>query len=227
MASGNWIRKIDSLLSGRRESKGEQDSPSRPSAPLESIIEISQGLHGSGTFSPVGLRALARYAESLDEIKHSVETGSGASTLLFSHLSRWHETFTIDSGSGSLENVRASSLFHAENVSIVEGATQVTLPKHAFSEPIQFALIDGPHGYPFPDLEYFYLYPHIETGGILVVDDTHIRSIRNLMDFLTADDMWILEEVVEATAFFRRTSAPTFCQTGDGWWLQKYNSVNE
>ena len=192
---------------------------------VDSIAKIAPNLHGSGTFPERGLRALARHAASLGRIEHSAETGSGASTLLLSHLSQHHIVFTVDSGSGSLENVKSSPLFRPAGVSIVEGPSQLTLPKYAFGAPLQFALIDGPHGYPFPDLEYFYLYPHIETGGILVVDDINIRSIHNLFDFLRADQMWKLEEVVETTAFFRRTAAPTFPPTGDGWWQQKYNTA--
>lgn len=35
--------------------------------------------------------------------------------------------------------------------------------------------------------------------------------------------MFELVEVVVATAFFRRTSAPAFSPTGDGWWLHEFN----
>ncbi len=191
---------------------------------IEALVSIAPGLHGSGTFSPGALRALARYALSMGRIENSVETGSGVSTLLFSNVSERHVTFTVDSGTGSLENVRSSPFFRPEQVEVVEGPSQLTLPRYQFERRFQFALIDGPHGYPFPDLEYYYFYPHIEPGGILVVDDTQIPTIRNLMEFLKADDMWKFEEVVEATAFFRRTDAPVFCPLADGWWEQKYNT---
>jgi hypothetical protein len=201
----------------------EVDKKSRLLAKAESIVSISQGLHGSGTFSETALRAVARQIVDR-KIKCSVETGSGASTLLFSHVSDWHIAFTVDSGSGSLENVRRSPLFRSETVTIVEGPCQLTLPRYQFTEQVQAALIDGPHGYPFPDLEYYYIYPHVEAGGLLIIDDIQIPTIHNLFDFLSADDMWRLDEVVENTAFFIRTAAPTFPPTGDGWWLQKYNT---
>ena len=41
-----------------------------------------------------------------------------------------------------------------------------------------FVLIDGPHGYPFPEIEYFYFYPRLKPGALLVVDD--IRRVRQL-----------------------------------------------
>ena len=77
------------------------------SSVFESIVQIAPNLRGSGTFSEKALRALARHACSR-RLNCSVETGSGASTLLLSQLADWHIAFTVDSGSGSLENVRRS-----------------------------------------------------------------------------------------------------------------------
>ena len=97
------------------------------------------------------------------------------------------------------------------------------LPLYRFPEKLQLAVIDGPHAYPFPDLEYYYLYPHLETGALLVLDDIHIRSINNLFQFLRSDAMFRLDEVVGTTAFFTRTDAPAFDPAGDGWSQQGYN----
>ena len=105
----------------------------------------------------------------------------------------------------------------------VEGPTQITLPRHTFDGSLQLVLIDGPHGYPFPDLEYYYFYPQLDAGALLIVDDIHIPTVTNLFDFLSVDDMFSLKEVVETTAFFTRTDAPTFSPIEDGWWLQPYN----
>jgi len=189
---------------------------------LDAVITIAPALHKAGTFSAVTLKAFVRHA-SARLVRASAETGSGASTLLLSHISDDHTVFAMDGGTGSINAIRASSLLRQEALTFVEGPTQLTLPRHRFTKPLQLALIDGPHGYPFPDLEYFYLYPHLETDALLVLDDIHIPTITNQFDFLRADAMFTLEEVVETTAFFRRTSAETFSTTADGWWLQRYN----
>jgi hypothetical protein len=73
-------------------------------------------------------------------------------------------------------------------------------------------------------MEYWKVYPHLEPGGLLVVDDIHIPTIRRLFDFIREDDMFRLLETVGKTAFFERTNAPTFSPVEDGWWLQKYNT---
>ena len=189
---------------------------------LAGIISAAPSLHKAGTFSSPVLQALARHA-SERPISASAETGSGASTLLFSHLSSRHKVFAIDDGTDSIHAVKTSPLLRPNVVTFVEGPTQLTLPSHRFEEKLQLALIDGPHAYPFPDLEYYYLYEHLDEHALLIVDDIHIRSINNLFEFLHADDMFELREVVESTAFFRRTAAPTFSRVGDGWWLQGYN----
>jgi hypothetical protein len=188
------------------------------------IVEVAPSLHSAGTFSARTFEAIAKAVYKLD-IRNSVETGSGASTLLFSHRSEHHTVFALDEGTGSVSNVRRSPLLRRSTVTFVEGPTQITLPQHRFTEKLQLVLIDGPHGYPFPDLEYFYLYPQLEAGALLILDDIHIPTVHNLFRFLRRDAMFELEEVVETTAFFRRTGAATFDPFGDGWLQQGYNAT--
>lgn len=192
------------------------------SAVVGEIIRASQSLHRSGTFSTRAFEALVRHASQY-EILNSAETGSGASTLLFSHLSKRHVVFALDGGTDSVRAVQTSPFLRSDVVTFVEGPTQITLPSHRFEEKLQLTLIDGPHAYPFPDLEYYYFYEHLDENALLVLDDIHIRSVNNLFEFLRADDMFDLSEVVDTTAFFRRTDAPIFPRFGDGWWMQGYN----
>ena len=186
------------------------------------IIKVAPSLHRAGKFSNTALEAIVRHA-SQREVSCSAETGSGVSTLLFSHISRRHTVFALDDGTDSIRAVQTSPFLRPDVVTFIEGPSQLTLPSHRFEHTLQLALIDGPHGYPFPDLEYYYFYEHLDENALLIVDDIHIRSISNLFEFLRADDMFDLTEVVESTAFFRRTSAPTFSRIGDGWWTQGYN----
>jgi hypothetical protein len=186
------------------------------------ICEIAPSLHTAGTFPARTFDAILRHAVQ-KPIRNSAETGSGASTLLFSHVSEKHTVFALDDNSGSVVNVRRSPLLRADRVTFIEGPTQQTLLRHRFADKLQLALIDGPHAYPFPDLEYYFLYPHLDTGALLILDDIHIRSVHNLFEFLRRDAMFDLVEVVGSTAFFRRTAAPVFNPLGDGWPEQGYN----
>lgn len=191
-------------------------------APILCGIQALPGdWHGAGSMRAPVFEAMCIYGESLD-LQNTAETGAGKTTLLFSQLSRCHTVFALDGG-GSISMARQSPFFRASSTRFVEGPTQLTLPVHRFEAPLDMALIDGPHGYPFPELEYYYLYPRLRTGAILMVDDIHIPTVRHLFDVLCEDEMFKLEEVVLTTAFFRRTDAPVFAPTGDGWFLQGYN----
>jgi hypothetical protein len=189
---------------------------------LERIVKCAPNLHGGGSLSPRVLRAIAKHLSDI-QVEHSVETGSGASTLLFSHLSNDHTVFACDAGSGSVNNVKSSPLFKSSTTKFVEGPTQITLPAFRFQHTLQVALLDGPHAFPFPQLEYYYIYPHLDKGGLLILDDIHIRSVHDFFRFLGADAMFELLEVDGRTAFFRRTSAHVFDPLGDGWPGQGYN----
>ena len=189
------------------------------------IAGLPDDWHRAGTVGTSVLEAIVRHASHVGPIQHSVETGSGKTTLLFSHLSAHHIVFAVDAG-GSISQVKHSPLFNPKTTTFIEGPTQRTLPRHVFAHQHQIALIDGPHGYPFPDLEYFYLYPTIATGGLLLVDDLKIPSIRRMFDILHADAMFGLLEIVDDnTAFLRRTGAPLINPEHDSWWLQGYNEA--
>ena len=190
---------------------------------IEQISRLPKKWHLAGSVGLPVLRAMARYMEGRD-ITHSAETGSGKTTLLLSHLSRQHTVFALEDDNRSITVVRESPLLKADSVDFVEGPTQVTLPRFDFKEELQFALIDGPHAYPFPDMEYYFLYPHLATGGLLLVDDVHISTINHLFKFLKEEPMFNFLSLVDKTAFFQRTDAPLFDPQGDGWWLQKYNT---
>ena len=193
---------------------------------IDRIADLPENWHGAGSVGAHGLRAIATHADAVGPIHHSVETGSGKTTLLFSHLSTDHQVFSVDDGK-SISQVRDSPLFRSENVTYIEGPTQVTLPRHKFPDKVQIALIDGPHGYPFPDLEYYYFYPLVETGGLLLVDDIPIPSIARMFEVIKADDMFELLDVVGGNlAVFKRTSAPLLDPHSDSWWLQGYNRAH-
>src|SRR5256885_11641572 len=66
--------------------------------------------------------------------------------------------------------------------------------------------------------------PTWRLAALLILDDIHIPTVHNLFRFLRREAMFELDEVVQTTAFFTRTSAATFDRFGDGWWLQNYNA---
>jgi len=109
------------------------------------------------------------------------------------------------------------------NVRMTFGPTQETLFRFEHPGEYDAVLLDGPHGYPFPELEYFHFYPRIRTGGLLVIDDVQVATIGRMADVLQEDAMWDLEALSGKTAFFRRTSAESVPPDGDHWYRQDFN----
>jgi predicted O-methyltransferase YrrM len=188
-------------------------------------LDVNSRAHVAGAFSTAVLRRIEQLLPT--NIQYSVETGCGKSTILFSNLSQDHTVFCLEDrehgDNSSINFFETCALTKNERVKMVLGATQKTLPFYNEFKKYDVVLIDGPHGFPFPEMEYYHFYPHLRTGGILIIDDVHIPTIGRFADILAEDAMFEPVELVSTTAVFRRTDAPTFDPTGDGWWIQNYN----
>jgi len=191
---------------------------------IQKIIELPADWHLAGTVSRKILHGIKQYALDIGPIENTVETGSGKTTLLFSHLSKNHLVFALEGENRSITAAKRSNLLKPETVTFVEGPTQKTLPHYDFTQLFDIVLIDGPHCYPFPDLEYYYLYPKIKTGGLLLLDDIQIPSIKRMFDIIKSDHMFELIDIRDYMAFFRRSDARTIDPFGDGWGYQGYNN---
>ena len=177
--------------------------------------------HDSGNLNAEVLRAIVHHAARVGA-GETAETGCGLSTVLLSNIAECHTCFTIAAGN-SLALVQNVRYLRRDRVNFVIGPSQATVPRHCFTRPLDFVLVDGPHGFPFPQLEYYFFYPRLRRGGILVIDDIHIPTIRQMYEVLRDDRMWLHVEDVLTTAFFQRTAAPVFDPYGDGWERQQFN----
>ena len=185
------------------------------------------GAHRAGTLTTGPLERMEYYLR--DHFKgrplRSVETGCGASTILFSHYAQEHTAYCYDDKAEENSSVNFALGFPGlkNNVNWVFGPTQRTIFANPLKHDVDIVLIDGPHGYPFPELEYFAFYERLKAGGILIVDDIHIPTINNLYRFLMQDDGFHPHGITGATAYFQRSDRPAFNMEGDDWWLQRYN----
>lgn len=177
--------------------------------------------HDSGNLHAAVLHSIANHAARIGA-NDTAESGCGLSTVVLSNLVRRHTCFTIAAGN-SLERVQNVPHLKRDRVNFVIGPSQVTVPRHSFTRSLDLVLIDGPHGFPFAHLEYYFFYQQIRKGGFLIVDDIHIPTIRQLYDVLRDDRMWVHVEDVLTTAFFQRSEAPLFDPFGDGWERQQFN----
>jgi hypothetical protein len=192
---------------------------------IEDIAGLPHDWHASGTLPAEVVRRAAKLIQERfpKGLSASAETGCGKSTLLLSRLSRHHTCFAI--ADDAVNKVKGHRVFNPGAVEFVLGPSQLTLRQHRWRHQLDFALIDGAHGWPFPDLDYYFLYPQLTEGAILAIDDIHIPSITNMYHLLCEDEMWTLVGLEVYTAFFVRTQAPVFDPVGDNWFRQKYNQA--
>jgi FkbM family methyltransferase len=162
----------------------------------------------------------------LEKRVRSVQTGCSASTIIFAQYSAHHTVYCHDdrrSCNSSVRHVQGFPGLAKDHLKWIYGSTVRTLLAVPPKQPIDIVLIDGPHGYPVPELQYFVFYKSLRPGGILVIDDIHIPTNYNLYEFLLQDDSFRAHGVAQATAYFQRTFTPPFDPENDEWWLQRYN----
>jgi len=186
---------------------------------------LSGTAHRGGAFNSEVLVAIAENLPSGDVT--TLETGCGKSTIMFSHLSARHYVFAYDdrgAEGSSVDLVQHDPEFKSETITWVFGPTQRTLLHYPFGD-VRFdvILLDGPHGYPFPDFEYAILYERLKPGGVLILDDVHIPSIGNMYDLLREDRMYEEIGVIATTGLLRRTDVVGVPSDGDHWFEQSYN----
>jgi hypothetical protein len=202
---------------------------------ISKIMDYEQrrGAHAAGTVSPDVLFAIADHWPS--DTRTTLETGCGKTTIFFSQMSPNHHVYTLNDSThenSSLSFVRECPEFVATNVRFIFGLTQVTMTSQMPAGVLDVAMIDGPHAYPFPEMEYFHIYPNLRRGALLIIDDLHIPTIHRLYEFLREDEMFSRLAEVGTTGFLRRTDKPTLpspLEGGwehlDGWWKQNFNKA--
>jgi GT2 family glycosyltransferase/glycosyltransferase involved in cell wall biosynthesis len=231
-ALGEWLRYRSSVVAHQplviAHNLAGRSTTSSFASPIMDRYEKLENVHANHAAENFPTASLKEIEYLLPpQIDASAETGCGNSTIFFSNISMNHLVFTIDDR--KLENSSVNfydqcSLTNKRSITPIYGSTQSTLASYRHTCKYNLVLLDGAHGWPFPELEYYFFYPHIETGGFLIIDDIRIPTIGRMADVLAEDTMWELVKIIgDNTAVFRRTAAECFDPYADGWWTQIYN----
>lgn len=174
---------------------------------LEDLIAQRPSLHRRGDGRQANWGAsdpvLRFIAEHVGPDSKTIETGAGLSTIAFmlsgaEHHAVFPEPYLVETvGSFLDEHDIARDRLHWHN-----GPSQIMLPSLE-EEGFDLALIDGEHAFPIPFLDWYYLANRLKTGGLLIIDDTHIWTGQVLKAFLMLEPEWRLIKDIEGTCFFR------------------------
>jgi hypothetical protein len=167
-------------------------------------------VHGGGDLcAGLAWEALEWLEHNLEPGMHTLETGCGASTVVFAARRTSHVTITPGGDEWArLVRYCEEEGIGLETVRFIEEPSHVALAETWVPEPLDVVLIDGAHGFPFAILDWFHTAPHLRVGGRVLVDDAFLPSVNTLARFLRRSDSWELETVLGG-----RT--PCFCKLDD------------
>jgi hypothetical protein len=136
----------------------------------------------------------------------TLETGCGQTTVVFSAAETKHICITPDSAEADRVRQFCAALGLPPNISFLIESSDVALPcSELIPAVLDHVFIDGAHGFPAPIIDWHYTARRLRLGGVLGLDDFRMPSVRILYDFLCIEKEWELIEIVQNTAFFRKT----------------------
>jgi len=138
----------------------------------------------------------------------TLETGCGYSTIAFAAAGAVHTVVSPDPGEQArVREWCAERDVSTESVEFIVEGSDAYLPRLR-TDPLDLVVVDGNHAFPWPFLDWFYSAPHLKVGGLVVVDDTHLKTGALLRDFLDAEaGRWNRVQSFKQTAVFEKLVA--------------------
>jgi hypothetical protein len=134
----------------------------------------------------------------------SLETGCGASTIVFAAAGARHTAvFLNDSEGRAVVTWCGDHGIDLATVTLRAGSSSQVLPA-LDPGPLDLVMVDGCHGFPFPQLDWYYAAAHLVDGGILIVDDTQLAAPYELRRYLEHDPRWERLHVGSQWVAFKR-----------------------
>jgi hypothetical protein len=164
-----------------------------------------------GLNQTIGNRIIAEL-ESLDS-PHVLETGAGASTLLFLCLEPRALTSIApdDSLRTRIFEEAKSRGIGTDTLRFFCDRSEVVLPRLAEEhETIDAGLIDGNHGWPAVFVDFCYMNRMLRDGGVLFVDDVQLHSVGQLYLLLQHQEEFELVAFDGKFATFRKVQDREF-----------------
>lgn len=156
---------------------------------LAPLFHVSRGQPCTWQLADETLRFID---ERVTSESQTLETGEGMSTVLFALKGCRHTCVTPNK-----EAVKKIADFCESHQILLHGlipngygGSQEFLTSEYFSRirpTLDLVLIDGGHEFPTPFIDWYYASRKLKVGGILVIDDTQLRTVHFLKEFLLAE----------------------------------------
>jgi predicted O-methyltransferase YrrM len=185
------------------------EGPRRGGELLQALLAAAPSLHGHSDdrkrnlqLAPEVLRFLY---ETVQPDWQTVETGTGYSTIVFAARSGRHTAISpVDAEHQRIHEWCREHGVPMDHVTFMAARSEAVLPALS-TNPVDLALVDGGHKFPIPFIDWFYLAGRLKVGGLMVIDDTQIRTGDILKRFLSMEEgRWALHATFPRTVVFRK-----------------------
>ena len=155
------------------------------------------GIHGEGDeYWGLAWPALEWLEAELREDMATLETGSGASTIVFAAGGTDHVAVTPDPAEETRVRSACDELgISSASVSFAVGFSHDVLPTLP-ERPLDLVLLDGAHGFPYPTLDWWYVAPRVRVGGRVLLDDAYLPPVTAVVDHARESSAWEVERSV-------------------------------
>jgi hypothetical protein len=181
----------------------------------EQLMHEQPSLHGEAQLWGLAWAALAYIERTVQPGMATLETGAGASTIVFAARGAEHEAVTPSAD----EAERIARECERRGISTDRLTFRIGSSADVLRDweprPLDFVLVDGAHAFPYPTLDWWYLAPHLKVGGLMLLDDAYMPPVAAVVDHLRDSAAWRLEE----PASFRTAVARKLAdEVPDGEW---------
>jgi precorrin-6B methylase 2 len=178
-------------------------STTPPTDIIERLQRDQPAFHRGGTLRWYSLpETLEAIRASVKPGDSSVETGTGASTVVFAASGSNHTAISPDPD----EHQRIRDYCQGIGVDdsrltfIAERSEDVLPGLLGTERKLDAAFIDGAHSFPFPEVDWCYISRALKIGGTMVLDDITIPSVAPVFRHMSDEHNWRFERVLDDRA---------------------------
>jgi hypothetical protein len=189
---------------------GKDDSIENRLATVGKVLDTPPAVHRE---APDGVWATSRscydfMANHVGQGSHTLETGSGISTVLFAAWGCDHLAVVPDpSQAKAIEAYCAENDINTETLSFDLRPSEVALPDLTECGELDLVFIDGCHGFPVPIIDWFYGAGRLRRDGVVVFDDVQLPQVSLLIEkFIQPDGRWEELKKTPKWSAYRRIS---------------------
>jgi predicted O-methyltransferase YrrM len=192
---------------------------------VERLLEEKPSFHMGGNAHWASLpETLAAIQRSVSPGDVTLETGVGASTVVFAAAGAAHTAISPDGSEHELvrDYCRRIGVDDSRLTFIADFSEDVLPTLLSRERTLDVAFIDGAHSFPFAEVDWCYITRALKLGGRLILDDINIPSVEPVFRHMTLEPNWRSDGVLDDRGAAFTLLAPP--RPDDFWPAQRMNA---